>query len=142
MDDPALYLSSYILKHKKEYYTNLKNVTEKEDWETWIMYVLDMIEMTALKGKMRIEKIQEAINSMGKEIQRKLPKIYSKDLLETLFHLPYSKRSSFAQAGLGNLKTSGNYLINLEEKGFLKSILVGKEKLYLNYRLMEILKIE
>jgi hypothetical protein len=40
---------------------------------------------------------------------------------------------------IGNLKTVGNYLIALEENGFLKSEKVGKEKLYINVKLLEIL---
>ncbi|MEY4141283.1 MAG: hypothetical protein RL110_654, partial [Bacteroidota bacterium] len=34
----------------------------------------------------------------------------------------------------------GNYLMTLEETGFLTSIKVGKEKLYLNQRLLKILE--
>jgi Fic family protein len=140
MDLPALYLSSYILKNKNEYYTNLKNITENDEWENWILYMLDMIEVTARHGRNRIEAIEQLMKSMGEEIQKQLPKVYSKDLLEILFRLPYTKRNFIENAGLGNIKTSGNYLKSLEEKGFLTSETVGKEKLYLNFRLMEILK--
>ncbi|WP_409013118.1 hypothetical protein [Dyadobacter sp. SG02] len=38
------------------------------------------------------------------------------------------------------MKTVGNYLKSLEEKNFLQSVTVGKEKLYLNFRLMNVLK--
>lgn len=79
---------------------------------------------------------------MGTEIQQKLPKIYSKDLMGELFRLPYTKRNQLEKAGLGNLKTVGNYLIELEKEGFLKSEQVGKEKLYLNYKLLEVLKVK
>jgi hypothetical protein len=41
---------------------------------------------------------------------------------------------------LGNLKTVGNYLKELENNGFLKSEQVGKEKLYLNFKLLEVLR--
>ncbi|KAB2880044.1 Fic family protein [bacterium] len=140
MDLPALYLSSYILKNKNTYYVNLRNVTEKNDWESWILYMLDMIEVTSQKGRERIEETKTLMKSMGGKIQKKLPKIYSKDLLEILFRLPYTKRNFIETAGLGNIKTSGSYLKSLEEKGFLKSVTVGKEKLYLNFQLMEILK--
>lgn len=74
------------------------------------------------------------------EIKNKLPKIYSKDLIEILFRLPYSKRQNLINENIGNLKTVGNYLIALEENGFLKSVKVGKEKLYLNQKLLEILE--
>lgn len=140
MDLPALYLSSYILKNKNKYYINLRNVTEKNDWGSWILYILDMIEVTSKGGRKRIEKIEKLMDSMGKEIQNTLPKVYSKDLLEILFRIPYTKRNFIENAGLGNIKTSGTYLKNLEEQGFLKSVTVGKEKLYLNHRLMNLLK--
>lgn len=140
MDSPALYLSSYINKHKTDYYTHLRNVTEKGNWEAWILYMLDIVEQTAIKGRNQIKDIEKAMNKMGAEIQKKLPKLYSKDLLEILFHLPYTKRNFLEDAGLGNLKTVGNYLKELEDAGFLKSEQVGKEKLYLNHKLMAILK--
>lgn len=142
LDLPALYLSSYILKNKNEYYTRLRAVTEKADWQGWILYMLDMIEVTSHNGRARIEKIEHQMKLMGQQIQKKLPKIYSKDLVEALFRLPYTKRSFLTDEGIGNLKTVGNYLINLEEKGLLKSVIVGKEKLYLNQKLMDILKSE
>ncbi len=137
---PALYLSNYIVKHKNEYYKNLRGVTEKGDWETWIFYMLDMIEQTSVKARTQIKVIEEKMTLMGREIQKTLPNIYSKDLIEVLFQLPYTKRSYLERAGLGNLKTVGNYLKELENKGFLKSEQVGKEKLYLNFELMNILK--
>ena len=137
---PALYLSNYIIDHKSDYYLKLRMVTEKSDWQSWIMYMLDMVENTAIKGRQQIATIEILMAKMGTEIQQQLPKIYSKDLMEVLFKLPYTKRSFLEKAGLGNLKTVGNYLNDLEKAGFLKSELVGKEKLYLNFELMKVLK--
>jgi len=140
LDLPALFLSNYIMQHKADYYTNLRKVTEEGNWQNWIVYMLDMIEQTALKGRKQIAQIEELMSQMTTEIQQKLPKIYSKDLMEELFRLPYTKRNQLEKAGLGNLKTVGNYLKELEKQGFLKSEQVGKEKLYLNFRLLEVLK--
>lgn len=140
IDLPSLYLSGYILNNRSEYYKRLRNVTEKDDWENWIIYILDMIEVTSQKGSEKILLIGKLMSELGEQIREKLPKVYSKDLLEILFRLPYTKRNLLEAAGLGNIKTSGNYLKNLEDSGFLKSIQVGKEKLFLNYKLMEVLK--
>ncbi|WP_367914081.1 hypothetical protein [Leadbetterella sp. DM7] len=41
---------------------------------------------------------------------------------------------------IGNPQTVGNYLIALEKNSFLKSVKVGKEKLYLNEQLLKILE--
>ena len=140
LDLPALYLSDYIIQHKNDYYTYLRKITEEGDWQGWVLYMLDMVEQTAYKGRRQITHIEELMNGMGIQIQEKLPRLYSKDLMEVIFKLPYTKRSHLVSAGIGNLKTSGSYLFELEKAGFLKSEQVGREKLYLNYQLLDILK--
>lgn len=140
LDTPAIYLSEYIIKNKFEYYWCLRDVTEKNEWEDYILYMLDMIEETSNNGLKRLNKITTAMEETATEIKKKLPKVYSKDLIEILFRLPYTKRQHLIDENIGNLKTVGNYLIALEENGFLKSEKVGKEKLYLNQKLLEILE--
>lgn len=140
LDTPAIYLSEYIIKHKADYYKRLRNVTENNEWEDYILYMLDMIEETSKKGLERLNKITSAMDKTANEIKTKLPKVYSKDLVEILFRLPYTKRQHLIDKNIGNLKTVGNYLIALEKNGFLKSVKVGKEKLYLNQQLLKILE--
>jgi hypothetical protein len=102
--------------------------------------MLDMIEETSNKGLERLNKITTTMAKTADEIKAKLPKIYSKDLVEILFRLPYTKRQHLIDENIGNPKTVGNYLQTLEEHGFLKSVKVGKEKLYLNEQLLKILE--
>lgn len=140
LDIPAIYLSDYIIRNKTEYYKRLRNVTENDQWEDFILYMLEMVENTAVKGLNRLQQITELMDAMSVQIKTAIPKVFSKELVEVIFRLPYTKRQFLIEAGLGTPKTVGNYLIELENKGFLKSVKVGKEKLYLNFRLMEILE--
>jgi Fic family protein len=142
LDIPAIYLSEYIIQHKTEYYKSLRNVTENNAWEDYILYMLDMVEVTAVNGLKRLEQIISLMENMSEKIKKELPKVYSKDLIEVLFKLPYTKRQFLIDAGLGSPKTAGNYLHDLEESNYLKSIKVGKEKLYLNFQLMNILEMK
>lgn len=140
LEVPAIYLSEYIIQNKSDYYVKLRSVTENENWEEYILYMLDMVEKTALKGLERLNKIARAMDEMTTEIKTKLPKIYSKDLVEILFKLPYTKRRNLIDENIGNAKTVGNYLNALEENKILQSVKVGKEKLYLNQKLLKILE--
>lgn len=140
LDIPALFLSEYIIHHKDKYYQGLRAITEKNDWSKFILYMLDMVETTAIKGLDRLESIIQLMESTGQEIKERLPKVYSKDLVEVIFKLPYTKRQNLIDIELGTPKTVGNYLMALEQEGFLKSVRVGKEKLYLNQKLMRILE--
>lgn len=140
LDTPAIYLSEYIITNKVKYYRCLRDVTEKNEWEDYILYMLDMIEETSNTGLKRLKKITNAMEETAIDIKNKMPKIYSKDLIDIIFRLPYTKRKHLVDENIGNLKTVGNYLTALEENGFLKSEKVGKEKLYLNRKLLEILE--
>jgi Fic family protein len=140
LDIPAIYLSEYIIKNKTAYYQKLRSVTEKDDWENYILYMLDMIKETSTNGLERLTKITVTMEKTAEEIKKKLPKVYSKDLIEILFRLPYTKRQHLIDENIGNPKTVGNYLIALEKNGFLKSAKVGKEKLCLNQQLLRILE--
>lgn len=140
LDTPAIYLSEYIIKNKSDYYKYLRGVTENNEWEAYILYMLDMVEETSNKGLERLIKITTTMDKTAEEIKLKLPKIYSKDLIEILFRLPYTKRQHLIAENIGNPKTVGNYLQLLEENGFLQAVKVGKEKLYLNHQLLKILE--
>ncbi len=140
LDTPAIYLSEYIIKNKTDYYTKLREVTENSDWEGWILYMLEMVDDTSVKALRRLKEVTNLMEQITKEIKEKLPKVYTKELIEILFRLPYTKRQFLIDAKLGTPKTVGNYLIELENEGFLHSEKVGKEKLYLNHRLMKVLE--
>ncbi len=128
LDIPAIFLSEYIMKNKAEYYHLIREVTEKGNWENWILYMLAMVEWTAKKGLNRLQKIVEAMEEISEEIRQKAPKAHSKDLVEILFKLPYTKRNHLIEAGLGTAKTVGNYLNNLGKSGYIEIHQSGQRK--------------
>lgn len=44
---PILYLSRYIVANKEDYYRLLFNVTAKQEWQAWIIFILNAVEQTA-----------------------------------------------------------------------------------------------
>lgn len=140
LDTPILYLSSYINKNKSDYYHYLQYIRETDDWDGWIMYILDGITETAIKTLNIMKNINNLIERMIEEIKDELPKIYSKELIDVIFYEFYTK-ISYVEKGVGvTRKTASNYLSQLEEKGFLKSEKVGREKVYINLRLYSLIK--
>lgn len=136
---PAIYLSDYIIRNKQQYYHLLRGVTEKDDWQPYVMFMLDMVDVTAKKAMGQLHSIVTLMDTMSVQIKQQVPLAYSKELVEILFRLPYTKRQVLVDAGLGTLKTVGNYLSWLEEAGFLTSEKLGREKLYINKGLLSIL---
>lgn len=140
LNEPVLYLSSYIIKSKSDYYRLLQEVRTKNNWEEWILYILKGVEQTALDTIHQINKINNLFDTTQKLVQKKLPRIYSKDLIEQLFVHPYCKIEFLVENLKLNRKTAGSYLKNLEEIGVLIAESKGKEVIYINNKLYELLK--
>ena len=139
LDLPVLYLSSYIIRKKAAYYLLLRNVTEKNDWESWVLYLLQGVEETALQTIDRIIEIKCLMDVTMEKVKRELPIIYSKELVETLFEKPYTKIESLVAKDIAVRQTASKYLKDLEEIGVLKSQKCGKETVYLNTELVKVL---
>lgn len=140
LDVPVLYISRHIIDGKPEYYRRLRNVTENGEWEAWVLYMLAAVDVTARLTRQRILDIRALLNEALDLAKRKLPaRVYSKELIELLFRQPYTKGQFVVDAGLAERQTAAEYLKELERIGLLKSRKVGKENLYLNVRLYELL---
>lgn len=138
---PILYLSKYIIENKNGYYSLLKNVTETGDWESWILYILDAVEKTAIFTQNKVETICHLMDETHLLIKEKAPEMASKkELVEVLFQQPYCKIKFLEEAEIAKRQTASLYLSRLEEVGILTSIKVWREKLYLNMRFYEALK--
>jgi Fic family protein len=140
LDTPILYLSSYIIDNKNTYYALFQEIRENGIWENWILYILDGIEKTSKQALKKIISIKELLESTLEKVKEKCPKIYSKELVEIIFENPYSKIDFLVNKLNINRKTASKYLRELEEYGFLSNLQIGKEILFINGSLMEILK--
>jgi len=140
LDLPILYLSKYIIEKKSEYYRLLRAVTSGGEWESWILYMLNAIETTAAETRGKITSIRDLLDITLEAVKKKLPpNVYSKELIELLFHQPYTKARTLVDAGIAERKTAAAYLRELERAGILRSKKVGKEVLFLNVKLFQLL---
>ncbi len=91
IDVPILYLSSYIIANKPEYYRLLNQTNRTGKWEEWIMFMLKAVESTSKDTITRITNIKDQLDSTIIKVQAKAPEVYRKELVELLFEQPYSK---------------------------------------------------
>ena len=138
---PVLYPSKYIIEHKSEYYAGLRGVTENQDWEPWVLYMLEAVEQTAVATREKILAIRELLRVALEEARVKLPKnVYSKELIELIFQQPYCRIKVLLDHGIAaQRKTASQYLRALEVAEFLVGQKAGREVLYVNQRLLEVL---
>ncbi|MNQ86688.1 Adenosine monophosphate-protein transferase SoFic [compost metagenome] len=139
LDIPILYLSRYITQNKAEYYQVLQDVRTKNDWEHLILYFLKSIEITAKQTIDLITNINNLMEDYKTDIQTKLPKIYSQDLINNLFRNPYTKIEFLEKELKVSYLTARKYLDTLAETGFVEKTKVGKSNYYMNTALIKVL---
>jgi Fic family protein len=137
---PVLYMSRYIIRHKNDYYRLLQEVREKEEWEEWLLFMLDGVEQTAIESVKLISALKKLMQDYKQLIRLNLPKMYSQDLINNLFKYPYTK-IEFIQKDLQvSRNTAIRYLEALVGNGLLIKHKLGRENFYLNQKLFTLLK--
>ena len=137
---PVLYISRFIIQNKPDYYRLLREVTECDDWEPWLLYMLRGVEETALWTTGRIQAIRELFDLTMDRCRTESPKIYSKELIELIFRQPYCKISFIVDAGIAKRKTASEYLQELERIGVMVGEKHGRETIYKHPALLEVLQ--
>ena len=132
-------LRRYLIQHKNDYYRLLLEVSEQQAWEPWVVYMLKGIEETATATRKMVQAIRALLESTVEKVRVDLPKIYSKELVELLFHQPYTKIAFLVDAGIAKRQTAATYLQSLEDIGVLTSETVGRERLFINTALLDLL---
>lgn len=136
---PVLYLSRYINQNKTNYYRLLQHVRTANDWEEWLLYMLEGVEQTSLQTIKLIEQIRTLMQTIKQRMRTELPRIYSQELLNNLFRHPYSKIEFVMDDLQVTRKTAAKYLNRLAESEILSRHKIGKENYYLNDGLVSIL---
>ena len=139
LDIPVLYLSRYIIAHKQEYYQRLLAVTTSNEWEPWILYMLEAVRQTAQWSTNKIKAIRQLLDKNAEQIRQRLPKIYSRELAEVIFVNPYCRISDLVEGGIAKRQSASVYLKALVEIGLLEEVRVGRENLYTNPALLDLL---
>lgn len=136
---PVLYISRYIIKSRSEYYRLLQFTRDNDDWEPWILYVLEAVEVTSRDTITMIKRIKTLMSTYKLRIRREEPRIYSQDLINSIFRHPYTKILYLSnELGVTRI-TATRYLDRLTEMGMLNKVKIGRSNYYVHEQLFNLL---
>ncbi len=136
---PILYLSRYIIETKDDYYRRLLAVTERGAWHDWVLYMLQGVELaseSALRKILAIRDLQHSFAHRAREVTRGGSDI---ELLNVLFEQPYCRISVVVERCDVSRPTATSWLTALSAAGLLDDVKVGRDRLFINRALLEIL---
>lgn len=140
LDIPILYLSRYITQNKGDYYRLLQSVRETDDWEPWLIYMLNAVAETSVRTIELIGGIRDLMAKYKHQIRSEHTRIYSQDLLNNLFRHPYT-RIDYLVNDIGvSRQTASKYLDQLAEAGLLMKHQSGRNVYFINAPLMDLFR--
>lgn len=140
LDLPVLYLSRFIIRRRGDYYRLLLEVTSKDAWEPWVLYMLEGVEATSAWTRRRIVAIRDLMAQTVERVRSDAARIYSYELVETIFTQPYCRIGNLVDVGIAKRQTASEYLKKLCTIGILEEHTAGREKLFVNTALLDLLK--
>jgi Fic family protein len=140
LDVPILFLSRYILDHKEDYYSGLSGVSQRGNWQYWLLFMLKAIEYTSIITFQKINEIVSAKDSILEFIKKDTRKIRSpEDLVNALFTQPFTKVKHLVDSGIYSENTARDYLNRLCDIHVLEKKEIEGHHYYLNLELYRIL---
>lgn len=136
---PILYLSRYIMQNKETYYRLLISVTQTDEWQEWIIFILNGITKTSKWTTDKINAIRKLMDHTTEHIKMGLPKIYSHELVQIIFEQPYCRINNLVDKGIAKRQTASVYLKQLCDAGVLNEIQSGKEKLFIHPKFIQLM---
>ena len=74
-------------------------------------------------------------DTTAEKVKKELPKIYTRELLEVIFHQPYCKINHLVENNIVERQAAARYLKQLEDMKILHSKKIGRNIIYINTEL-------
>lgn len=132
LSQPLLYLSHYIEGNRQEYYDRLLAVSQKGDWEDWLIFFLEGVYRQAEDAVLRINRLQ----ALRLDYQAQFKKDRSHKKLSTLTdYLIGAPITSISQAQenlqLGSFTTVQRLIEKLASLGIVREVTgKGRNRIY------------
>jgi len=134
LEIPILYLSRYIIRNKAAYYKGIQDVRDVDNWEQWLLYMLDAVEKTAQDTILLVQTIKQEMAKMKTNLRDNY-KFYSQELLNHLFKQPYTKIEFLMEDLQVSRVTAANYLNLLAKDQLIIKHRQGRNNYYINVKL-------
>jgi Fic family protein len=135
---PTLYLSRYILGTRGDYYRLLGRVTFDREWEPWVLYVLTAVEETSGWTTQKIRAVRALMDETVAYVRATAPKL-PRTVVEQVFTYPYCRIAHLVEQHIAGREAVSKYLRELVRLGVLEEEKIGRDKLFLHRKYIDVL---
>jgi Fic family protein len=122
ISQPLLYLSAFFEAHRLDYYDRLLAVSQRGDWESWLLFFLKGVSSQSLDAIARIERLGKLRTAYRERLRSERAAARLLQTLDVLFERPILNIRQLEAALDVPYRTAQRYVERLEEQGILREV--------------------
>ncbi|MEW5938293.1 MAG: Fic family protein [Chloroflexota bacterium] len=123
LPQPLLYLSAYIEKHRSEYYARLLAVSQRGQWEEWLVFFLTGVRDQSREAARRVQALQTLRENYQQRFVRKRDSARLNKLVDYLIGHPIVTIRQVADGlQVADYKIAQRHVVKLREAGILREV--------------------
>ena len=139
LTQPTLFISGYINEHRPEYYRQLLSVSAAQEWEPYLLFMLQGFYEQARVTKTTLLAVMQELARLKEQV-RGLPQRIGGEVVEAVFAYPVATPAAVGRHTGLHYKTASRQLAALAEAGLLERQSVSRYQFYLNRPLLTLLR--
>lgn len=123
ISQPLLYLSAFFETHRLDYYDRLLAVSQRGEWEKWLLFFFKGVISQSLDAINRIERLGQLRSAYRERLRTERAAARLLQTLDVLFERPIlNSRQLEAALDVPYYRTARRYVERLEEQGILREV--------------------
>ncbi len=141
ISQPMLYLSAFFEAYRLDYYNRLLAVSQRGEWENWLLFFLKGISSQSQDAITRIERLKQLRNAYRERLRTERAAARLLQTIDVLFERPILNIRQL-EAALGvPYRTAQRYVERLEEIGILREVTGhARNRIYRADEILEVLE--
>ena len=142
LSQPLLYLSNFIEANRQEYYDRLLAVSQRGEWEAWLLFFLDGVHSQAEDASRRIARLQELRLVYRELFAQDRSRVKLERLTDYLISAPITSISQAQESlDMGSYTTIQRHIEKLEALGVVREVTgKGRNRIYRADQILKILE--
>lgn len=121
LPQPLLYLSAFFEANRRDYYAHLRGVTEKGNWNAWLIFFLSGVSSQAIDAADRVKRINDLRENYRQRFQQGRSAARLLQVVNLLFARPLISVRTVEEELALPYPTAERYIDELVKQGILES---------------------
>ncbi len=130
LPQPLLYLSAFFETNRPDYYANLRGVSEKGNWNSWLTFFLSGVSSQSLDAAARVKRINDLRENYRQRFQQRRSAARLLQVVDLLFARPLISVRTVEEELALPYPTAERYIDELVKQGILEGTGKARNRIF------------